>query len=170
MNDIKAVKLLTAEECKYLLSFSSKFSPSGITIHGQDTFNDYRISEDCSVADNPQLNAFLLSKLSPYDINSIPSVGFIKYTEGSRFNLHRDRHDSTGLFTYRYKTLIIQLSDKSDYEGGELIIEKTVMPKDIGSVILFNSKYLHEVTELKRGTRYSLCLFLTSGNFNSSIL
>ena len=111
------------------------------------------------------LNTFLLSKLSCLNIISIPSVGYIKYTKGSKFKLHRDRYETGGDYTHRYKTLIIQLSESNDYMGGNLIIEKNIMPKEIGSVILFNSKCLHEVTELTNGIRYSLCLFLTKNNF-----
>jgi predicted 2-oxoglutarate/Fe(II)-dependent dioxygenase YbiX len=169
MNDIKAVKLLTAEECKYLLSYSNNFKPSGIRIHGDDVFNDYRISED-STSTNDELKKFLLDKFSNFNIISIPTIQYIKYKVGSKFKLHRDRDDNRGVFPNRYKTLIIQLSEKTDYSGGELIIEGNEMSKDIGTVIIYNSKYLHEVKEITSGTRYSLCIFLEKEHFKSSLL
>jgi predicted 2-oxoglutarate/Fe(II)-dependent dioxygenase YbiX len=159
----------TKDECEYLLSYSNNFKPSGITINGEDVFNDYRISED-SLSTNDELKKFLLDKFSNFNIISIPRVGYIKYTKGSKFKLHRDRNDSNGLFGDRYKTLIIQLSDPKDYIGGNLIVEKNIMPTEQGSVILFNSKCLHEVTELEDGIRYSLCLFLTKNNFKSNFI
>mgnify|MGYP000533324751 CR=1 FL=1 len=138
MNDIEIYKLFTPEDCEYLLSFPTNFLPSGITLNKENVFNDYRISEDYSINNNITLNDFLLSKLLQINIVSIPSVGYIKYTKGSKFKLHRDRYELTGDFSNRYKTLIIQLSDSTNYDGGELIVEKNIMPKEIGSVILFN--------------------------------
>lgn len=134
-----------------------------------DTFSDYRTSED-SASSNQELKLFLLSKLSSLNLISIPSVGYIKYVKGSKFGLHRDRDDLKGVYTSRYKTLLIQLSKSSDYVGGNLIIENRFMPRSLGSVVMFNSKYLHEVTEVTQGTRYSLCLFLEQSDFKSSII
>lgn len=54
----------------------------------------------------------------------------------------------------------IQLSDESDYDGGELIMylndEKFISPKKRGTIIFFDSKLSHEVTPVIRGKRHSL--------------
>lgn len=159
----------TQEEVDFLLSFKSNFNPSGIRIRGEDTFTDYRISEN-SYSSDLELKSFLINKLSELNIVSIPSVEYLKYTVGSKFKIHRDRNDVKGVFTYRYRTLIIQLVEGSDYRGGDLIVEGNYMNRKLGSVIMFNSKYLHEVTEVTEGIRFSLCLFLTKDNFKSNLL
>ena len=75
MKDIIVDRLFTSDDCKYLLSFASNFLPSGITLQKENVFNDYRLSEDCSVNNNPILNTFLLSKLSflhpNYNVNRL---------------------------------------------------------------------------------------------------
>lgn len=166
--------LFTPDECSYILSYANDFTSSGVYSKGSIEFNDYRISEQCLITDD-SLKLFLLEKLNKFDIIGFPPrLICIRYTEGSKFKLHRDRYDDSNpensLFTERYKTLIIQLSDESDYDGGELIVSKEIMPKTIGSLIIFDSNKLHEVTELTKGIRYSLCIFLTKDNFKKSFL
>jgi PKHD-type hydroxylase len=61
----------------------------------------------------------------------------------------------------RKLTFVLQLSDPNDYEGGELQIKDDVgqiytAPKDQGTMILFDSRSLHRVTEITRGTRKSI--------------
>jgi predicted 2-oxoglutarate/Fe(II)-dependent dioxygenase YbiX len=69
----------------------------------------------------------------------------------------------------RYKTMIIQLSDESEYEGGELcIFEKDkvlIVSKDIGNVIMFDSSIEHCANKIKEGTRYSMVFWLSIDNF-----
>jgi len=162
------------EECSYILSHANEFTQSGVYLNGTVEHNDYRISEHSLITDET-LKLFLLKKLGQFDIVGFPPrLICIKYTKGSKFGLHRDRHNDSSaensFFPERYKTLIIQLSDESEYEGGELIVSKKVMPKTIGSLIIFDSNKLHEVTELTEGVRYSLCIFLTKDNFKKSFL
>lgn len=169
MDILQSTSLFSKEECDIILSYSTSFKPSGIRLNGSDVITEYRISENCYI-NNPDLNALLLSKLSSLNIISIPRVEILKYEIGSKFRLHRDRDEQKKEFLHRYKTLIIQLSDQQEYTGGELVIEGTEATKKIGSVIVFNSKLLHEVKELTSGLRYSLCLFLVKENFKETLL
>jgi predicted 2-oxoglutarate/Fe(II)-dependent dioxygenase YbiX len=72
-------------------------------------------------------------------------------------------------FLNRRITCVIQLSDKNDYEGGELVIpfyekfiDKEVFHKK-GTMILFASHILHEVPPIKKGSRKSLITFMCGG-------
>lgn len=65
--------------------------------------------------------------------------------------------------TYHRKlSAVIQLSDPSSYEGGDLEFIETShfpSPSDIrqqGSIIFFPSMFLHKANPVTRGTRYSL--------------
>lgn len=165
--DITIVEdLFSKDECNYILTFVEKFENSGIKTKNQILHNDYRTSQDCLVP-NPILQDYLLSKLSLFELNYMRTPCFIKYETGSKFKLHRDNTDG---YEFRYKSLVIQLSDSSDYTGGELIIKRTIIPKSLGTVVLFNSSLLHEVTELTSGVRYSLCTFLTKEDFKQKLL
>ena len=75
----------------------------------------------------------------------------LRYDEGHFFKRHADRLTQHG---ERRKNIIIQLSNKNDYEGGELIIDKTVVSKEIGNTVIFDCGILHEVKLLTSGTRY----------------
>jgi len=69
----------------------------------------------------------------------------------------------------RKLSLTIQLSSPEDYEGGELALqydtEPTVMPKELGKMIVFPSYTLHEVRPVTKGTRYSLVAWITGKPF-----
>jgi PKHD-type hydroxylase len=65
--------------------------------------------------------------------------------------------------------LSVQLSDPSDYEGGDLLLHISAdpkkAPKNQGQVILFPSHTLHEVTPVTKGIRYSLVAWVTGPKF-----
>jgi PKHD-type hydroxylase len=60
----------------------------------------------------------------------------------------------------RKLSLVMQLSDPSEYEGGELRLhtshEPVIIRKEKGMVVCFPSYTLHEVTPVTRGERYTL--------------
>ena len=63
---------------------------------------------------------------------------------------------------FRKVSFSVQLSNPSDYEGGDLRFYRhsttkfMEAPKDKGTLILFPSWTIHEVTPVTAGTRYSL--------------
>ena len=68
----------------------------------------------------------------------------------------------------RKLSLVCQLSDPSEYEGGELQINtgNVIVPeKEKGTVILFPSYLLHRVTPVTKGTRRSLVLWIEGPAF-----
>jgi PKHD-type hydroxylase len=80
------------------------------------------------------------------------------------------RHIDRGMgHEVRKLSVTIQLSDPSEYEGGELVLhydhEPTVMSKDQGRLIVFPSYVLHEVKPVTKGTRYSLVAWVTGEPF-----
>lgn len=77
-----------------------------------------------------------------------------KYPTGGLHSLHTDYGVHNGI--ERTKVITVQLSDPSDYEGGLLVIDNEVAPKNKGSVILYNGNDLHEVTKVTNGARFSL--------------
>jgi|DEB0MinimDraft_6_1074348.scaffolds.fasta_scaffold06453_6 PKHD-type hydroxylase len=69
----------------------------------------------------------------------------------------------------RKLSIVVQLSNSDDYDGGELCLYVTEngipMTKKKGSVILFPSFMLHGVRPVTRGTRYSLVAWITGPSF-----
>jgi len=83
---------------------------------------------------------------------------------------HYDWHmdcDSTNSF--RKISISVQLTDPSEYEGGELQLYTkrniATLPKEKGTVILFSSFLLHQVTPVTKGKRMSLVAWVTGPQF-----
>lgn len=82
---------------------------------------------------------------------------------------HYDWHVDMGPGKARRKlSLVCQLSDPSEYEGGELQINTgkvLVAEKEKGTVIIFPSYLLHRVTPVTKGIRRSLVLWIEGPAF-----
>lgn len=95
---------------------------------------------------------------------------FTKYAPGEKYDWHVDGggREHQGL---RKLSLVIQLSDPSEYEGGELQFgistddKIEVADKNKGCAIIFPSYMRHRATEVTKGTRYSLVLWVAGPPF-----
>ena len=69
----------------------------------------------------------------------------------------------------RKLSMVLQLSDPNDYEGGELQLltskDPQTMPKKRGLVIVFPAWTLHQVTPVVRGTRQTLVTWISGPAF-----
>lgn len=88
----------------------------------------------------------------------LSAIRFNRYPEGTRLKLHYDHIHS--VFDGNRKgipviSVIGQLND--DYEGGEVVINKEVIPLKQGDVLLFPSVFLypHEILTVTKGERVS---------------
>ena len=106
-----------------------------------------------------------------FDLHHIrDSIQYTEYreNEGGEYKWHQDM--GAYPLNYRKVSIVVQLSDESEYEGGELQIMKDsrdpiTMPKKKGSVILFPSYMLHRVTPVTKGLRKSLVLWVGGSTF-----
>ena len=108
------------------------------------------------------------------NVHSPHSLVIHKYSQGDSFPLHRDdnvtNYGSKDLSrALRFKTLVVQLTDEKQYEGGELIVHNTTVNKTQGNIICFNSGMLHEVLPITSGIRYSAALWLLKEDFNLTL-
>jgi PKHD-type hydroxylase len=71
--------------------------------------------------------------------------------------------------TVRKLTMVAQLSDPDDYEGGELQLnpagDEHTIEKKQGLVTIFPSHTLHQVTPVTSGSRYSLVIWVAGPRF-----
>ena len=69
----------------------------------------------------------------------------------------------------RKLSLVVQLTDPEEYEGGELHIntggEPNIMKKDQGTVFAFPSYIMHQVKPVTKGTRHTLVCWIGGKNF-----
>lgn len=106
------------------------------------------------------------STLWDFDLISAPEM--IQYTEyydhnSGKYDWHQDIGD--GIPSLRKISITVQLSDPSEYEGGELQLwgggESIITaPKGKGNVVIFPSYMMHRITPVTKGTRTSFVLWL----------
>lgn len=90
------------------------------------------------------------------------------YREGDQgaYGLHQDLN-ADGVS--RKLSLVLQLSDPSEYEGGNLEIllgrEALTMSKSRGLILVFPSWTLHQVTPVVKGSRQTLVSWITGPSF-----
>lgn len=169
--------LLTKEECDYIIQFGESI---GLQKMLSSKIVDGKVQHsELEYAGNKRMGCFFIDKdledniinklsdkiiklsnvIKPFksiEYTTIPKYSFNRYSYGDFLDWHEDRHEIIGGATITY---IIQLND--DYDGGyvryisEDGIENKV-PKEIGSVFVFDSNIQHSVDVIDSGVRYSL--------------
>jgi PKHD-type hydroxylase len=128
-----------------------------------------RRSEIFWIQNNPNIKSFLMEQFSivnrqcfGFDIKDIFDIQYSEYD--SKYKGHYDWHldigeDGTDYFYERKLSMSIQLSDYSEYKGGNLEIKNTQLgmeSKQKGTMIVFPSNKSHRVTPVTEGTRKAL--------------
>ena len=109
-----------------------------------------------------------------FDLVSIPEQ--IQYTEYYATNKgHYGWHADIGPdeLSRRKISITVQLSDPSEYEGGDLELFRggsmegpfEGAPRNAGCVFIFPSYMMHRVTPVTKGTRKSFVLWLGGGHY-----
>lgn len=107
-----------------------------------------------------------------YDFDLYGFVEDMQFTiyngeEGSHYTWHIDMADSAP--SPRKLSMTLQLSEPSDYEGGELQIwadkEPVTISKKKGFIAMFPSYVLHRVTPVTKGVRCSLVVWVAGPAF-----
>lgn len=160
--------ILNDDEINQIKGYTKEWSDSEIQDRGY--LPNQRKSLECSI-DSNLVESILLPHLKEYNIKSITGqVIILQYNKGHFFKRHQDRLDPNPKTTNRQQTLIVQLSDENDYEGGELVVRDIVANKTKGNMVLFESNEWHELKELTSGTRYCLVVWLPSSDYNKNKL
>ncbi len=98
-----------------------------------------------------------------FEIESPPTIQYTVYEKGDHYDWHMDTHWANQESLYDRKiSIIIQLTDYEDYNGGELELDVSSWDgtkefcKQKGSILVFPSFLRHRVTPVTKGTRKSL--------------
>ncbi len=106
------------------------------------------------------------------DVNLLGPLQFTEYV-ASEFSEYKSHKDITWLSrsTHRKISLVLQLTDSNDYDGGDLILEDAYEKPDLsvirkqGSLIAFSSYVMHKVTPVTRGKRNSIVAWFEGPHF-----
>ena len=172
----KQETLLTRKDCDNILSLVSRrfsFHPSSLywnsSSHNNKKVQSTKKTKDCYVSGS-RVFELLKKPLQKLNVKSFPENDcvIIKYEKGSYFKKHIDGNSKSE----RTLTIMIQLSDAHEYDGGELVTysndKPTICSKELGNVILIDSTKPHEVLEITKGTRYSLVIWLYAENLKQN--
>ena len=97
---------------------------------------------------------------------ALPHAEIIHYKPGDFYKPHTDWGST---YFDRKVTMVVQLSDKDEYTGGELLLHDGPEPwaadPKMGNAILFPSWTLHEVTPLLSGERWVFVAWVLGPKF-----
>lgn len=162
-----AKKVFTPQECKEIINSEGNFIQSAVydRKEGHSLREESRFSKSKVLSPNSRtewifkrLETIIQASNESYfnfDIVSLQGTEVIKYEENDFFITHHDiGHGATST---RKLSMVVFLSDISDYEGGRLKFTPNFefVPNQ-GSAIIFPSYIIHEVERITKGTRYTL--------------
>ncbi len=110
-----------------------------------------------------------------FDLHHMPeSIQYTEYhaNEKGHYTWHQDI--GPGLLSKRKISITVQLSDPSEYKGGELQMWSggnyedgnfTTAYKGAGSVFIFPSYMMHRITPVTKGTRRSFVLWVGGSHY-----
>lgn len=99
-----------------------------------------------------------------------------KYLIGFGFKPHIDHvagPDRKSILRERCYTILIQLSDTSEYKGGDLFVvnsDTEHINRTVGTACIFGPAQLHWVTKITEGTRWSCTIFLERDALKKDLL
>lgn len=164
--------VFTAAEIETIINFKQARVTETSTVDG-NTNNRLRRSNNVWIDPNQStqwiyeriraVSADLNRRYFQYDLNMVEPLQLAWYAD-DQLGFY-DRHLDTTFGTVsqaasRKLSISVQLTDPAEYDGGELRFhmggDPIVAPKQQGTVIIFPSFIMHEVTPVTRGIRHSL--------------
>ena len=106
-----------------------------------------------------------------FDLFEAHSFQYTLYDrEGDFYRWHWDVFTGANVVEYQRKlSVVIQLSDPSEYEGGDLILyvagSEVTLPKSKGAALFFPSWINHAVTPVTSGSRETLVFWFKGPNW-----
>lgn len=155
---------------------------AGLGFDGSTQNDEYRSSEIRWIPTgvNPNITNLLWSFALPanrnafgFDISYLNDIQYTTYkaTDSGKYDWHHDTFWGNPTAFDRKISIVIQLSDPRDYEGGDFQIDPQYQPlpaeeiRAKGTVIAFPSFIRHRVTPVTKGVRRSLVCWVEGPKF-----
>ena len=147
--------LFNKEECLLILdNIENSVGTSDLDIES-------RKYKEWLIVDNKILN-LILEKLKVFGVENFKEGRILRYETGCFFDRHVDTWEK---YPHRYKTIVIQLSDENDYEGGVMSFGEDIFNKKIGNTVIFEGTVKHGMEKVTSGTRYAFVIWLERSDF-----
>ena len=192
---IESVGAFSKKECEDIIKLCDSleiengtlFDSDDVEQNGRGVLDDYRKSKVAWLKHNEESNwiydkmTYITKKINSMYFN-YDLFGFLEpmqysiYDDSDKghYNWHVDRAsvEINAPASFRKLSISVQLSDPSEYDGGELTITESmnntndkIVNKDLGVVVHFPSYVLHQVAPVTRGTRKSLVAWVAGPPF-----
>lgn len=169
-----------------IVTASEKYpvSNAGMGFDGSTQNNDARHSEIRWVNPTDTNNSFITDMLWYYareanrnafgfDVDYLPDIQYTKYSadENGKYDWHCDTFWANPTTYDRKISIVIQLTDPSEYEGGNFEFDPQYPQIPLeharakGTVIVFPSFINHRVTPVTSGVRHSLVSWIQGPKF-----
>lgn len=168
-NFISYNNVFTKEECNEIISYSNNYienHASHIEINMKmcyllpDKKNNFIYDRIRKLVIETNMNIW---NYNLYDFGE--PIKFLEYNEkyNSQLKVHNDIGNVRGWESFRKLTIIVQLTDENTYEDCNLMIQNcdklVTTNRNQGSIIIFPSFMMHQVTPITKGIRNSLVLW-----------
>lgn len=113
----------------------------------------------------------LNTRFYKFDLVEMETLQYTEYDSATKDFYRSHSDDGYNFNLFRKLSLSIQLSDANSYEGGDLLFyrnqinEPVIAPKSKGTIIMFPSFVVHEVTPVTSGVRKSLVTWIQGPRF-----
>lgn len=151
--------VLTKDQCIELVKYGVEHNKKGVSKYASSfdiSFSSCLLPEDVLIHDSLVSIWDEVIAFYGFDIKHIESYELKQYRCDDFFDTHVDCYYSLHDNLDRKITLSVQLSEVTDYQGGELRILNTKYKLPLGSVICFPSFFPHSVAKVTTGQRWSL--------------
>lgn len=170
---------LTPEECEQVKDISTKHIRLKGAVDNKGLNKDIRDSNVTFFNSSAQEDQWIYKKITDaitsvnsnfwnFALEYIEVLQFTEYNQvGHKYSAHIDMGNN--FIHYRKLSFTIQLDDPESYTGGDLLVLTSKTPqmtnKKQGTLIIFPSFILHEVTPIESGSRSSLVGWICGPNF-----
>jgi len=171
---------VSSEEVERIIKMAEDQDKRSAIIGDHKLDNDYRSSKVAWFRYGPETEwmfdriAHIIGSINSqfygFDLHGLcEDLQFTEYyaSEKGHYDWHQDCGPNTS--SPRKMSIVIQLSDPADYDGGDLQLlssrEPTSVDKKLGLAAVFPSFMLHRVTPVTRGTRRSLVAWIAGPKF-----
>ncbi len=155
--------VLSDDECSRLIEFGKKHVQPGVDKYPRmftTSFHACLLELNDPVHDKLQDAYRQIVDFFEFDISFVEPMELKRYTTDDYFGQHVDNYYSINQNLDRKITVVLQLTDDTEYNGGDLNIFGQMGNKKKGSLTAFPSFFPHKVDIMTHGERWSLILWM----------
>lgn len=173
IDSVQSATVLSKAECQHLISQTQKKPlQEAMVFYSKGIENSNIRAVKGTEVESDSMRQFVFAQFRKYnslgfELSGMEPLQIFKYEVGDHYDWHTDWSPVNN--KKRKLSITIQLSDPSDYEGGEVEIldgpTSRIVPTDLGMATIFPSWAVHRVRPITAGERWALVAWATGKPF-----